>query len=122
MHRKIYNGDTELMWKDYLLVGKAFFASKNMEEGMKNLIKAKQMVRLQNLKELESYSELTLLICRGLFGQRKYQQAFNLVKQLYNLIKNEKDEQSLFYIIESVGWMKQILELNREHEMYYQFL
>lgn len=41
MHRKIYNGDTELMWKDYLLVGKAFFASKNMEEGMKNLIKAK---------------------------------------------------------------------------------
>lgn len=50
MQRKIFGGDYEIMWKDYLLVGKAFFANKKYEEGMQNLFKAKEMVKAQSLK------------------------------------------------------------------------
>lgn len=50
MQRKIFDGEAEPLWKDYFLLGKIYFHSKNIEEAMKLLVKAKQMVNIKTLK------------------------------------------------------------------------
>ena len=60
------------MWKDYLLVGKAQYSNKNIEESLGNLTKAKSLIKPQKLKGYEDYSELSLHLCKGYFSQKKY--------------------------------------------------
>jgi len=38
------------MWKDYLYLGKAYFATKNIDEALNNLTKAKSLIKPQQLK------------------------------------------------------------------------
>ena len=51
MQRKIFGGEGEGLWKDYFLIGKIFFNNKNHEEAMKYLGRAKELVRVQELRE-----------------------------------------------------------------------
>jgi tetratricopeptide (TPR) repeat protein len=51
MQRKIFDGEAPPLWKDYFLLGKIYFNNKNVEEAMKFLFKAREMVRIQDLKE-----------------------------------------------------------------------
>jgi len=48
-------------------------------------------------------------LCKGLFEQKNNQAVYNTAKELYLLIKNEKDEKSLGFIIEAAGWLRLIL-------------
>ena len=41
MQRKIFGGENENLWKDYFLLGKIYFNSKNIEMAMKYLFKAR---------------------------------------------------------------------------------
>lgn len=56
MQRSIFDGEAEPLWKDYFLLGKIYFHGKNMDEGMKLLLKAKQIVNTKTLKEFETFS------------------------------------------------------------------
>ena len=72
MQRNIFGGDSEFEWVDYFLIGKVHFNGKNMDEGMKYLVKARDIVRIQELNEYETFAELNLLLCKGYFGTRRF--------------------------------------------------
>lgn len=91
MQRKIFDGEAPPLWKDYFLLGKIYFNNKNVEEAMKFLFKAREMVRIQDLKEFQTFSELNLLLCKGYFGAQRYQEAYKTVKDLYALTKGQRD-------------------------------
>lgn len=38
------------------------------------------------------------------------------------MLRNRKDEKSLGFLLDSVGWMRQILEMTQEYHTYSQFL
>ncbi|MCB0369731.1 MAG: hypothetical protein KDD45_09905 [Bdellovibrionales bacterium] len=80
MQRKIFGGENEALWKDYFLLGKIYFTNKNVEQAMKYLSTARQMVRLQGLSDFETFAELNLLICKGHYGARRYKDAYNTAK------------------------------------------
>jgi hypothetical protein len=44
------------MWRDYFLIGKIHFANTRSDEALKFLVKAKDLVRVPNLIEFETYS------------------------------------------------------------------
>lgn len=60
------------MWIDYLYVGKANYAVKNIDQAINNLNKAKQLAKTQQLRQFENYSQLNLLLARIYFGQRQF--------------------------------------------------
>ena len=80
------------------------------------------MVRIQDVKDYDTFSELNLLLCKGHFGARRYKEAFNTAKELYTMLKNHREEKLLSYLLESVGWMKQVLEITQEHQQLFHFL
>jgi len=51
MQKKVFGGESEALWKDYFLLGKIHFTSKNVEQAMKYLVKSRDMVRLQDLTD-----------------------------------------------------------------------
>lgn len=122
MQRKIFDGEAEALWKDYFLLGKIYFNNKKFEEGMKHLLKAKEMVNVRALKEFETYSELNLFLCKGFFAAQNYREAYNIVKDLYALTRNEKDELTLSYSLDAVNWIRQLYEVSQDNNSYFQFL
>ena len=80
------------------------------------------MVRVQEITDFETFSELNLYLCKGHFGARRYKDAYNTTKELYTMLRTRKDEKSLSFLLESVGWMRQILEMTQEYHTYAQFL
>lgn len=91
MQKKIFDGEAEPLWKDYFLLGKIYFLSKNYEEGMKLLLKARQMVNTKTLTEFETFSELNILLCKGYFGAQRHAEAFAAIRDLYATIKGNSD-------------------------------
>ena len=89
---------------------------------MKYLLRARDMVRVQEITDFETFSELNLYLCKGHFGARRYKDAYNTTKELYTMLRTRKDEKSLSFLLESVGWMRQILEMTQEYQTYAQFL
>ena len=122
MQRRIFGGEGDGLWKDYFLLGKIYFNNKNIDEAMRYLGRARELVKVNELREFEMFSELTLLIVKGYFEARRYQEAYTSVRELYGLIRNEKDEASLGYVIETVNWMRKSLEVIQDSASYYQFL
>lgn len=80
MQRKIFGGESEALWKDYFLLGKIYFSNKNIEQAMKYLAKSREIVRIQELSDYETFAELNLLLCKGHFGARRYKDAYNTAK------------------------------------------
>ena len=52
MQKKVFGNDNEaLLWKDYFLLGKIHFTSKNIEQAMTYLIKSRQMLKVQEITD-----------------------------------------------------------------------
>ena len=47
---------------------------------MKYLLRSRDMVRVQEINDFETFSELNLLLCKGHFGARRYKDAYNTSK------------------------------------------
>jgi hypothetical protein len=80
------------------------------------------MVRIQDVSDFETFSELNILLCKGHFGARRYKEAFNTAKELYTMLRSHREEKSLSFLLESVGWMRQILEVTQDHQQFFHFL
>jgi hypothetical protein len=122
MQRRIFGGENEALWKDYFLLGKIYFTHKDIDQAMKYLLQSRQMIRLQELTDYDTFSELNLLLCKGYFGARRYKEAYNNAKELYTCLRSRTDEKSLGFLLESVGWMRQIFEATQEFHNYFNFL
>lgn len=52
MQKKVFGNDNEaLLWKDYFLLGKIHFTSKNIEQAMTYLVKSRQMLKVQEITD-----------------------------------------------------------------------
>ena len=66
---------------------------------MKYLLRARDMVRVQEITDFETFSELNLYLCKGHFGARRYKDAYNTTKELYTMLRTRKDEKSLSFLL-----------------------
>lgn len=55
MQQNLFGGDNEQLWKDYFLIGKIHFVNSHPEDSLSYLIKAKELVKVEHLKEYEVY-------------------------------------------------------------------
>jgi tetratricopeptide (TPR) repeat protein len=99
MHRILFEGDSEPIWRDYYLVGKVHYINNRLEEALNHLSKAKALVKAEKLTEFESYGELCLILAKGYFGAKYYKESYSIVRELYKNIKDERDERSLINIV-----------------------
>jgi hypothetical protein len=58
------------------------------------------------------------MVAKGYFSVKYFKEAYSITKELYRLIRNERDERSLAFIIEAVTMIKQLLDINQEHESF----
>jgi hypothetical protein len=58
------------------------------------------------------------MLAKGYFSVKYFKEAYTTTKELYKLIRNQRDERSLAYIIEAVTMIKQLLDINQEHESF----
>jgi tetratricopeptide (TPR) repeat protein len=123
MQQAIFGNDNnENLWRDYFLIGKIHYVNSKPEEALNYLVKAKELVKVDKLRDLEVYGELCLMLAKGYLGTKYYKESYVTVKELYQTIKEERDERSLVFIVEAVALIKQLLEINQEHESYYRFV
>lgn len=72
MHRILFEGDSEPIWRDYYLIGKIHFINNRSDEALSSLSKAKALVKAESLTEYESYGDLCIILAKVYFGGKYY--------------------------------------------------
>jgi tetratricopeptide (TPR) repeat protein len=91
MQQALFEGDCEPLWRDYYLIGKIHYFNNHIEESLTYLTKAKNLVKVENLKEFEVYGELCLMLSKGYFGAKYYKESYSTVRELYKTIREDRD-------------------------------
>jgi len=53
---------------------------------------------------------------------RLYKEAYTTIKEFFEVIKNQTDEQSLAFILEAAFMIQHLLEISQEYELFLKFL
>ena len=122
MQQKIFGGDNELLWKDYFLIGKIHYINNKKAEALDSLVRSRKLMRPSDSTDPEVFGQLNLMLAKCHLFTKEYREAYLAAKELYQTVRSERDDQSLELILEAVRMMKQLLELNQEHESYHHFL
>jgi hypothetical protein len=72
IHRVLFEGDSEPIWRDYYLIGKIHFINNRSEESLNYLNKAKALVKAEKLTEYESYGDLCIILAKVYFAGKYY--------------------------------------------------
>lgn len=76
----LFEGDAELLWKDYFLVARIYSSLGNPTEALKYLGKAKSLVRVENLLDFDVYAELTLMLARCYASTMDFKSSYSVAK------------------------------------------
>ena len=62
------------------------------------------------------------MLAKCYMENKYFKDAYSASMELYHTVKNERDEKSLGLVVEAVGMIKHLLEMNQEHEGYLRFI
>jgi tetratricopeptide (TPR) repeat protein len=113
MQLSLFDGEEEPLWKDYFLLGRIHFLSRHYEDALPHLKRAKELVRVERLHNKENYGELLMTLGKCYLSLRHNKDAYATIKDLYQTIREEKDDLSLSMMLESVALIKSLLEMNQ---------
>ena len=87
MQQIIQQGDSESMWKDYYLVGKIHFLNNNFQNAVPSLLRAKELVIAERLKEKDTYAEMILSLSKTYLALGNFREAYSLTRDLYSHLR-----------------------------------
>ena len=95
IHRSLLGKEDEPLWRDYFLLAKAEQARQEHETSLSLLVSAKKLANIDHLGSFDDYGELCLTLGRCYTYLRRYKEAYLTVKDLYRLLKDNVDRDSL---------------------------